>query len=137
QVSINWPRYTGYVYSDVVLLINSINDQIKEHVNSIPESDSSDIPGDNRMQRQKDVNNLGEMTVEGFNHSDAAFNEALGGVDFTRDRLHLQIKRDKNGVPLDIPLQDFEHIDLKGLTPIIIDITPLRTLPFQLGFLNR
>ncbi len=58
-----------------------------------------------------------------------------GGIDFNPAHLNLQIKRDGKGVPLPVAQQDFSHIRLEGLTPIILDIKPatLQNLPFLLS----
>jgi len=52
-----------------------------------------------------------------------------GGIDFNAANLHLQIKRDGNGVPLPISQQNLENIHIDGLIPIITDIRPAATLP--------
>ena len=55
----------------------------------------------------------------------------LGGIDFDPSKLNLQIKRDGRGVPLPLPQQNWESIDIKGLYPVIINIVPItsQTLP--------
>jgi hypothetical protein len=47
----------------------------------------------------------------------------------------LQIKRDKNGVPLAIQFQDIQHINIRGLSVGIISIQPatLQHLPFLMS----
>jgi hypothetical protein len=57
----------------------------------------------------------------------------LGGIDFRYDQLDLQIKRDADGVPLPLQMQDVEDIHINGLVPIIIDIKPMTNLPLLLG----
>jgi hypothetical protein len=54
-----------------------------------------------------------------------------GGIDFDPSKLNLQIKRDGRGVPLPLPQQNLETIDIKGLYPVIINIQPInaQTLP--------
>jgi len=56
-----------------------------------------------------------------------------GGIDFTK--VDVQIKRDGNGVPLPIPMQDLGQIEkrLKGFTPVIINVAPLPNLIPLLG----
>ncbi len=41
----------------------------------------------------------------------------VGGIDFDPSKLNLQIKRDGHGVPLPLPQQNLENIDIKGLYP--------------------
>ncbi len=56
---------------------------------------------------------------------------APGGIDFDSSKLNLQIKRDARGVPLPLPEQDLENININGLTPVILRILPVnaQTLP--------
>ncbi len=58
-----------------------------------------------------------------------------GGIDFNPAHLNLQIKRDGKGVPLPVSQQDVAHIQIEGLTPIIINIRPatFQNLPFLLS----
>ncbi|MCB9770966.1 MAG: hypothetical protein H6754_00220 [Candidatus Omnitrophica bacterium] len=60
---------------------------------------------------------------------------APGGIDFDPTNMNLQIKRDGKGVPLPIPQQNFEQINIQGLSPVIINIMPVnaQTLPIFLG----
>jgi len=57
----------------------------------------------------------------------------VGGINFDPTLLDLQIKRDGRGVPLPLPQQDVQHIDIKGLYPVIINIQPFNALPAYLG----
>jgi hypothetical protein len=59
-----------------------------------------------------------------------------GGIDFDPTNMNLQIKRDGKGVPLPLPQQNLEQINIQGLFPIIINIVPInaQTLPIFLGF---
>ncbi|MCK5214821.1 MAG: hypothetical protein KAR05_05660, partial [Candidatus Omnitrophica bacterium] len=58
--------------------------------------------------------------------------QTTGGIDFNPRLLDLQIKRDGRGVPLPLPMQDVEHINIEGLYPVIINIAPvnIQTMPF-------
>ncbi len=60
---------------------------------------------------------------------------AVGGINFDPTLLHLQIKRDGRGVPLPLPQQNIENINIEGLFPVIINIQPVnaQTLPLFLG----
>ena len=53
----------------------------------------------------------------------------LGGIDMNAANLNLQIKRDGRGVPLPLPQQDWEHIRIDGLVPIILEIKPALATP--------
>ncbi len=59
----------------------------------------------------------------------------VGGIDFDPTLLNLQIKRDGKGVPLPLPEQNIENINIDGLYPVIINIQPVnaQTLPLLLG----
>ena len=57
-----------------------------------------------------------------------------GGIDFEGVYQDLQIKTDGKGLPLSIEMQDLEHIQIDGLVPVIINITPMPNLPMLLGF---
>jgi len=54
-----------------------------------------------------------------------------GGIDFRK--VDVQIKRDGDGVPLPIEMQDMEHMNIKGFTPVIINVTPIPSLIPLLG----
>lgn len=65
---------------------------------------------------------------------DAALNvssSAVGGINFDPTLLNLQIRRDGQGVPLPLPQQNLENININGLYPVIINILPVnvQTLP--------
>ena len=47
-----------------------------------------------------------------------------GGIDFRVRSINLQIKRDGKGVPIPLQLQDVKNINIEGLYPVIINITP-------------
>jgi hypothetical protein len=54
----------------------------------------------------------------------------VGGIDLNAANLDLQIKRDGNGVPLPINQQDMQKLNgIEGFIPVIIQITPVNTLP--------
>lgn len=61
----------------------------------------------------------------------------VGGIDLNPQLLDLQIKRDGRGVPLSIDVQDFEHMDIQGFMPVIINVTPIPSLPMILGFVDE
>ena len=56
-----------------------------------------------------------------------------GGIDFNPDLLDLQIKRDEEGLPLPLPQQPVEMIDIDGFIPVIINIAPVPSIPLLMG----
>jgi hypothetical protein len=57
-------------------------------------------------------------------------NQPFGGIDFNSVNLNLQIKRDGNGVPLPLALQDMNKLmQVEGFIPEIIEIKPAVNLP--------
>ncbi|VAX35516.1 hypothetical protein MNBD_UNCLBAC01-1880, partial [hydrothermal vent metagenome] len=54
--------------------------------------------------------------------------QSLGGIDFNPNNLNLQIKRDGKGIALPMDMQDIENINIQGLFPVIINITPVINL---------
>ncbi|MCB9757925.1 MAG: hypothetical protein H6753_05845 [Candidatus Omnitrophica bacterium] len=63
----------------------------------------------------------------------------VGGINFDPTNMDLQIKRDGKGVPLSLPQQNLEQINIQGLFPVIIHIVPMnaQTLPIFLGQLPK
>lgn len=59
----------------------------------------------------------------------------VGGIDFDPSLLDLQIKRDGKGIPLPMPQQNIQNINIEGLYPVIINIQPatLQNFPFLFG----
>ncbi len=57
----------------------------------------------------------------------------VGGIDLNPKFLDLQIRRDDRGIPLPLPEQPIEQMHIDGFVPIIINTTPVQTLPFLLG----
>ncbi len=59
----------------------------------------------------------------------------VGGIDFDPSNMNLQVKRDGKGVPLPVPQQNLEQINIEGLYPVIINMMPVnaQTLPVLLG----
>jgi hypothetical protein len=55
--------------------------------------------------------------------------DTKGGIDFNADQLNMQIKRDGNGVPLPLPMQNIESINIEGFVPQILSIQPVTSLP--------
>ena len=59
----------------------------------------------------------------------------VGGIDFDPSLLNLQIKRNGKGVPLPLPQQNLESINIEGLYPVIINMQPatIQNFPFLLS----
>jgi len=52
-----------------------------------------------------------------------------GGIDLNPINLDLQIKRDGDGMPLPMQFQEIQNINIEGLIPVIINVTPVTSLP--------
>ncbi len=60
-------------------------------------------------------------------------NGQYGGINLNPQLLDLQIKRDGEGVPLPLPQQPVQQMDIGGFLPVIINITPVPNLPLLFG----
>jgi hypothetical protein len=60
--------------------------------------------------------------------SDGDLAQQYGGIDFAREHLQMNIRRDGNGVPLPVSQQDLEAIHIDGLVPLLGDIRPASSL---------
>ena len=56
-----------------------------------------------------------------------------GGINLNPVLFDLEIKRDGNGIPLPFNMQPIELMNIEGLIPVIINITPVYNLPLLLG----
>lgn len=63
--------------------------------------------------------------------------ETVGGINLNSAMMKMQIQRDNNGIPLPIDQQPIKNMNIDGLLPVIINITPLQTLQFLLGTINK
>lgn len=93
---------------------------------------------DNNLMIFQDGKDLvvGSSSVDIKNESlETPANRNTGGIDFDPTQMNLQIKRDGKGVPLPLPQQNLEQINIEGLFPVIINIVPVnaQTLPIFLG----
>ena len=59
--------------------------------------------------------------------------EQVGGIDLNPAGMDLRILRDADGIPLPVDLQPIRDIRIEGFVPVIIEITPVHTLPMLLG----
>ncbi|MGE0267751.1 MAG: phosphoribosyltransferase family protein [Candidatus Omnitrophota bacterium] len=60
-----------------------------------------------------------------------------GGIDLTPNNLNLEIRRDNSGLPIPLTPQQLEGVNIEGLYPVIINITPISNLPLLLGIADR
>ncbi|MCK5580821.1 MAG: HD domain-containing protein [Candidatus Omnitrophica bacterium] len=85
------------------------------------------------LERREQVSSeLTSSPVTGTQAS-AINNGDVGGIDLTAVRDQLQIKRDGNGVPLPLPQQPIHNMNIEGFLPVIINITPVPSIPMLLG----
>ena len=75
-----------------------------------------------------------QLTSDGKYYRGKSASSPVGGIDLYPALLDLQIKRDGNGIPLPLNLQPAEVMDIEGILPVIINITPVTNLPMLLGF---
>lgn len=103
-----------------------------DQILSIVKKNLRDIQIDQDLQAGNNVSNSSSGIIE--NGEENVFNK--GGIDFDPTNMDLQIKRDGKGVPLPLPQQNLEQINIQGLFPVIINIIPMnaQTLPIFLGF---
>jgi len=57
----------------------------------------------------------------------------VGGINMDSRLLNLQIKRDRDGVPLAMTEQTVANIKIEGLLPVIVGVTPIRDVDALLG----
>ncbi len=73
------------------------------------------------------------LEQEGKSKDEAMITKPVGGIDFAPGNLILDIKRDANGAPLPLPVQQMQQIKIDGLVPVIIQITPVTNFPLLFG----
>jgi|GEM_PF-6107525 len=56
-----------------------------------------------------------------------------GGVDFNPAKLKIESAAGSQRVDFDMNQIDFEHMDIQGLYPVIINVTPVTNLPLLMG----
>lgn len=70
----------------------------------------------------------------GQNSYDRAMLNNVGGINLNPAMLTLEIKRDPSGAPLPFSAQPQDlNMKIDGFLPVIIDITPINSLPLLLG----
>ncbi|MCD4779131.1 MAG: diguanylate cyclase [Candidatus Omnitrophica bacterium] len=60
-------------------------------------------------------------------------NTPVGGIDLDPALLDLKIKRDGEGIALPLLQQPPEALQIEGFIPVIMNVTPVQTLPIFLG----
>ncbi|HBG61538.1 MAG: hypothetical protein A2Y03_06775 [Omnitrophica WOR_2 bacterium GWF2_38_59] len=81
-----------------------------------------------------------DAAILGLNRIDQTDDENLatreqnvGGIDLNPLNINFKIKRDDHNIPFPIEFQDIENLDIRGFTPVIINITPVTILPILFG----
>ncbi len=83
--------------------------------------------GDEAMVNSLSVETIG--TVNGIHRK--------GGIDLNPNLFDVKIKRDVQGVPLPVDKQPIVDINIDGLIPVIINVTPVTNLPMLMGFADQ
>lgn len=61
----------------------------------------------------------------------------LGGIDLHPENLNMKIQKNDEGGIIPIAPQVIENINIKGFTPVIIEIAPVKNLPVLIGFADQ
>jgi hypothetical protein len=85
------------------------------------------------LQRKVSLGDTGFLDLD-FN---LVNKENVGGIDLTPNNLNIEIRGENNGVPIQITPQQLEGINIEGLYPVIINITPVSNVPLLLGIADR
>ena len=82
------------------------------------------------MQFMSDIADQVDKAMKAGNRRDNAAFSKYGGIDFNSANLHLQIKRDGNGVPFPLAQQDMAQLsNIQGFIPEIIEIRSAVNIP--------
>jgi len=99
------------------------------------------MPKKRREERIEELGFLQDAPSEGKQNSSSspatkphATSDEVGGINLNPALMDLQIKRDGNGVPLPFNLQPDTIMNIEGLIPVIINVTPVVNLPMLLGW---
>ncbi|MFA6378389.1 MAG: class I SAM-dependent methyltransferase, partial [Candidatus Omnitrophota bacterium] len=65
--------------------------------------------------------------------SSSSLHSEVGGIDFNPAKLKIESAIGSQAVEFDIHPADLEDMDIQGLYPVIINVTPVMNLPFLLG----
>ncbi len=79
------------------------------------------------------------LTKQVTDQSDKSMGNIKGGIDLTRDKIAVEVKRSGQGVQIKFdPAKILQFQNALGLTPVIIDISPITTtIPVFLGLLEK
>ena len=77
-----------------------------------------------------------EMARDGSGEVDEAQSADVGGIDFNPDLIDLELKGENIEFNIDID-QDLGDIKIDGLVPIIINVTPVQSLPMLFGIKQK
>ena len=78
---------------------------------------------------------MNESSPKVIMRNSIAIDREVGGIDFDRGMIDLQIKRDGNGVLLPTFQQPVGSIEVEGFVPFIIKVTPLESVAGYMGAL--
>lgn len=87
----------------------------------------------------EDLRNLQAIISDAAMLADSNESET-GGVDFTPDKLNIEIQRDGNSsgnALLPLSPQQLNNMNIDGLYPVIINISPVSNLPLLLGIADK
>ena len=79
--------------------------------------------------KQGDPSMQDENNVKTHGSSDQAVLKIKGGIDLDAGLLNMKIKRDGEGMPLPMPMQDPSFMNIEGLSPTILEISPVNAAP--------
>ena len=129
-------RYQVYNVNSFILAINPNNDNL-ELAYFIPKVKQWGYIHENDPNSQdrilKKLQELKVVAKDDAMLDNLTETKKVGGIDFNPQLLDLQIKRDGNGVPLPLPQQRIDQIEIQGILPVIINISPVKNLPLLLG----
>ncbi|HBR15296.1 MAG TPA: hypothetical protein DD723_07120 [Candidatus Omnitrophica bacterium] len=76
---------------------------------------------------------LEKVKAPGRDQAIISIKQREGGINLDPAMLDMQILRDKNGVPLPVFQQPIATMQIEGILPVIIKVTPITNLPMYLG----
>ena len=97
----------------------------------------SDVPSTTISPIIKDLVGKSELFVDPDTKlvtTDKASLAEYGGINLDPSMMDLQIKRDANWVPLPVDQQPLLELNIEGFIPVIINITPIQSIPMFLGW---
>ena len=102
-------------------------------IHSVTISKDAAMLGENLQAKTGSI----DISPDSSEKNAVAFSSFPGGIDLSPDTLNLQIKRDGNGVPLPLLDQPVRDMNIEGFYPIIINVTPVPSLPLLMGMVNE